>query len=316
MEGPVGEFEEISAEEAFTILGNQTRMEILRELWNADEPCSFGDLQRAVAPDDRGNFSYHLGKLRGHFVRKTDEGYDLRFAGEQVVRAVLTGTITSDPTILPTETDERCLFCREPLRLRYEEETLILQCCNCGGVASGEYPGGTSMFFEFPPAGLADRDYEEIIYAAHVLYDAKISPMIKGICPECSGHVSKRFDICHDHERGDDGLCPNCETRYEVWNFLQCENCRYRRGFPLWYAVLNHPTVIAYFDRHGLDEMVPFRKITSDNERFMRDITATVVDEDSRQFRVDIPIDDERLLVSVDELLETFDIERTCTESE
>lgn len=317
MDVPLGdvELEEITAEEAFSILGNQTRMEILRELWRSKEPCSFGELQETVAPEDRGNFSYHLGKLTGHFVRKTDEGYSLRFAGEQVVRAVLSGTITSDPTIPPTETDERCLYCGEFIHLSYEEETLHLECLNCGGVIGGEHPDGTVMHFEFPPSGLLKHDYAEIMYAADVLYDSKISPMIKGICPECSGRVSRTYDTCSDHECDDSGLCPSCETRYEVWGTFECENCLYTRAFPIWYAALNHPVVTAFLYRHGLDEKVPFRKITWDNKNFMQDISGTLLQRDPDRFRVDVPLDSERLLVTLDDELNVLETEQIQDDS-
>lgn len=310
-----GELEEITAEEAFSILGNQTRMEILRELWRSEAPCSFGDLQETVAPDDRGNFSYHLDKLMGHFIRKTDAGYALRFAGEQVVRAVLTGTITSDPTIPLTETDKRCLYCGEFVQLSYEEETLHLECHNCGGIAGGEFPEGTTMHFEFPPAGLPERDYEEIIHAADVLYDSKISPMVRGVCPECSGKVSPTYDICSDHRHDDSGLCPNCKTRYEIWGTFECDNCLYTRSFPVWYATLNHPAVTAFLYEHGLDEKIPFRKFAWDNRNLTQNISGTVVQRDPDRFRIDVPVGDELLLVTITDELEVLDVERTRDDS-
>lgn len=305
------EISEITAEEAFAILGNETRMEILRTLWEAGGPCSFAELRRQVAPDDRGNFSYHLGKLTDHFIRKGDDGYSLRFAGEQVVRAALTGTITSDPTVPSTVTDERCLYCGTRVEIAYEEETLAVQCPDCGGVIGDPFPEGTCLHFEFPPAGLDGREHEEVLYAAHVLYDSKISTMLKGICPECAGRVGTAFDSCEDHQRTALDLCPNCERRYEVLATFECEHCLYRRQFPPWYAALNHPAVVAFFHRHGLDEKIPFRKITWDNAKFMQDITGAVVDTNPVRFRVCIPIDDERLFVTLDE-----DLDIVCVEHE
>lgn len=304
------EIEEITAEEAFSILGNQTRVEILRELWESAGPCSFGELQQAVAPDDRGNFSYHLGKLTGHFVRKTDERYSLRFAGEQIVRAVITGTITTDPTIPPTTTDEKCLYCGAQLKLSYEEEVLSTRCQNCDGVVGGEFPSGTALSFEFPPSGLIHREHDEILYAAHVLYDSKIAPMMKGICPECAGQVTTDFDICSDHEKGDAELCATCERRYGQWGRFECEYCLYRRTMPIWYTALNHPAVTEFFYRHGLEEKVPFRKITWDNRKFMRNITSSVAATDPYRFEITIPIDDQKLLVTLDEDLGVVGIER------
>ncbi|MFC7071932.1 ArsR/SmtB family transcription factor [Halovenus rubra] len=312
MDVPVtaAELDEITAEKAFSILGNETRIAVLQELWRADEPCSFSELQKTVAPDDRGNFSYHLGKLAGHFIRKTDEGYSLRFAGEQVVRAVLTGTITSDPTMSSDETNQECLYCNTQLQMSYEEETLNLRCENCAGLTARDVPHGTTMNFEFPPAGLLGRDYEEIIYAADVLYDSKISPMIKGICPECTGQVSRTFTICSEHEHDDDGGCPNCETRYEHWGTFQCDDCRYSRSFPLWYAALNHPAATAFLYTNGHNEKVPFRKVTWDNRQFVQDITGTTLQEDPYKFRITFPVEDERLQLTLDDELDVIAVEK------
>ena len=295
------EMEEIAPEEAFSILGNETRMEILRVLWQAEGPYSFSELRTEAAPDDEGNLNYHLGKLTPHFVRRTDDGYVLRFAGEQVVRAVLTGTITSDPTIPPEPTAEECLYCGTAVEMTYREEVISVQCPECDGAIGGTYPDGTCMQYEFPPAGLANREREEIIDAAHVLYDSKIAPMMKGVCPECAGQVSISHDVCSDHERDDREVCPSCETRYAVWAQYQCENCRYARQFPPWYVALNHPAVIAFLYRHGLAELVPVRKITGDNAKFMRRITETVVETDPYRFEVTVPVEGETLVVSLND---------------
>ncbi len=317
MDAPVdsAEIEGIPAEEAFAILGNETRLEVLRTLWEAEGPCSFADLRRKVAPGDKGNFSYHLGKLTGHFVRKTDEGYVLRFAGEQVVRAVLAGTITSDPSIPPDTTSERCLYCGGTVEMVYDEEVISVRCTDCGGALGDGYPDGTYMHYEFPPAGLVGRGREEIIDAAHVLYDSKIAPMMKGVCPECAGRIAVSHDVCPDHETGDSGLCPECDTRYEVWSRYECENCLYSRRTVMWFAALNHPAVIAFFHRRGLDEKVPLRKLTSDNARFVRDITETAVETDPYRFRVTVPVDGDTLVVSLDENLDILSVDHGASET-
>lgn len=294
-----GELEESTPEEAFAVLGHTTRLTTLRVLWEADEPQSFASLRRAVAPDDTGNFSYHLGKLTSHFVRKADEGYVLRYAGEQVIRAVLSGTITSDPVVAPGGTDDRCPFCESALEMSYDREVITVQCTGCGGVIGGGLPAGTCMQYEFPPAGLVGRSRGTAVDAAHVLYDSKIAPMIKGVCPECAGSVGWDHDVCDGHERGDSGLCPRCETRYEVWSTAECDHCQYTRRFPPWYAALNHPAAIAFLYDHGIDEKVPFRKITWDNARYVRDISVTAVDADPARFRVTILVEGDRLVLSM-----------------
>lgn len=305
------EIREMTADEAFAVLGNDTRMAVLRELWESGEPMSFTALRETVAPDDTGNFNYHLGKLDGQFVRKTEEGYVLRFAGEQVVRAALSGTITSDPSIPPTETDKRCPYCDAPMKMAYREEAISVRCTNCDGVIGGELPDGTTVHFEFPPAGLTGRDHEGVIDAAHVLYDSKIATMLKGVCPECAGRVSVSQEVCDNHEPDDAGLCPSCDTRFEVWSTFTCDNCRYSRNSAPWFAALNHPAVVAFYHDHGLTEKLPFRKLTADNARFVRGIRSTATATDPYRFRTTIPVDDETLVVVMDEELDVLSVERT-----
>ncbi|MDY6764215.1 MAG: helix-turn-helix domain-containing protein, partial [Halobacteria archaeon] len=101
----------MSPDEAFNTLGNETRMEILQTLAEADEPLMFRELRKRVGLDDPGNFNYHLNKLKGQFVRKTDGGYKLTQSGNHVYQAILSGTVTQTPTVEPTELDERCYHC-------------------------------------------------------------------------------------------------------------------------------------------------------------------------------------------------------------
>ena len=308
------EVEGASAEEVFAILGNETRMGVLRALWESEEPCSFADLRRDVAPDNTGNFNYHLNKLTRHFVEKTEDGYVLQFGGEQVVRAVLTGTITSRPSIPPEETDERCVYCGEPVTMAHEKGAISTRCTGCGGVTREELPSGTYMHFGFPPAGLIGRSREEAIDAAHVLYDSKISPMMKGVCPECAGQTGISYDICSDHERDESGLCGNCDTRYAVWSQFECEYCSYRRQSVMWFAALNHPAVISFLHSHGLEEKIPFRKLTWDNATFVRDIAGTVAETDPYRFRVTVPIEQDALVVTLDEELDVLDVTHRSTD--
>lgn len=298
-----------AAADAFAVLGNETRVETLVALWRASDPVPFATLRRDVAPDDTGNFSYHLGKLADHFVEKTDDGYVLRFAGEQVVRAVLAGTITERRSLPTDELDEHCVYCGGAVEMAYEDEHISVRCTECEGVVGREFPPGTYMHYGFPPAGLVDRTREEAVDAAHVLYDSKISPMMKGVCPECAGRVHLSYDVCEDHHAGERTLCPQCDTRYEVWAIYECEHCRYRRASAMWFAALNHPAVIAFYHEHGLDETIPFRKLTGENARFVRDITQEVVDTDPYRFEVRIPVDGEAIVVELDAALDVLSVE-------
>lgn len=73
----------LSPGEAFGILGNATRVDILRTLAEAGlgETLSFTALRDRVGIRQGAQFNYHLDKLVGHYVTKTNDGYALRPAG-------------------------------------------------------------------------------------------------------------------------------------------------------------------------------------------------------------------------------------------
>lgn len=112
----------LAPDDAFAVLGNETRMEILQTLGKGDEPLSFSELRDRVGMRDSGQFNYHLGKLQGHFIRKVDDEYELRGAGRRVVEAVLSGALTDDPVVEPTVIDMDCRLCGAPIELGFDHD--------------------------------------------------------------------------------------------------------------------------------------------------------------------------------------------------
>ena len=79
--------QEADPTEALAVLGDETRIAILRVLADAEEPLAFTELRQRAGVDDAGRFNYHLSELREYFVREADGGYALREAGSRVVAA-------------------------------------------------------------------------------------------------------------------------------------------------------------------------------------------------------------------------------------
>lgn len=77
--------QEADPTDALAVLGDETRIAILRALAEAEEPLAFTELRRRAGVDDAGRFNYHLSELREYFVRETEGGYALREAGSRVV---------------------------------------------------------------------------------------------------------------------------------------------------------------------------------------------------------------------------------------
>lgn len=66
-------------------LADETRLDILRTLAEADGPLTFTELHDRTEIRDSGRFSYHLRQLVEFFVRDTEEGYELGHASERVL---------------------------------------------------------------------------------------------------------------------------------------------------------------------------------------------------------------------------------------
>lgn len=87
-------------------LADETRIDILRALADADGPLSFTELHDRTDVRDSGRFGYHLRKLASYFVRETPEGYELGHAGERVLAAG-EAAVDPDPAV------ESCPVCGE-----------------------------------------------------------------------------------------------------------------------------------------------------------------------------------------------------------
>lgn len=295
--------------EAFALLGNETRIAIMEALARAEAPLGFNELRAAVGLRQGEQFNYHLDRLVGHFVEKRDDGYALRHPGRRVARAILAGTFTEDIVLEPEPIDEQCVYCGSDVEMSYDAGFISVRCTGCDGVVRQDHPTGTYMHYDLPPAGTNGRSREEIVDAAHVHYDSRLAPMVKGVCPECAHQVDVSHEVCSDHEPEASGLCPDCETRFAVWTTGECGHCRYRRRFATWFAALDHPAVVSVFHDHGLEERVPFRKLTADNAAFVDAISVSALETDPYHFRIAIPFEDVHVSVEMDDALDVVDVE-------
>lgn len=149
-----------SPDEAFAVLGNETRMEILQVLGRAEESLSFSELRERLEINDPGQVNYHFNRLRGHFVRQTEEGYNLYEPGHRIIQAVLSGSVTGESVLEPIRVDDPCPYCSEPVQINYREERLLIRCTHCAGTFAGSdtdapfleaHPHGTVAVLPLPP---------------------------------------------------------------------------------------------------------------------------------------------------------------------
>lgn len=96
-ESDSGEDDCLPPDEAFAVLGNETRLAILLALNRSDGELAYSELKRQVGVYDSGRFNYHLDKLLGHFIDGTEGGYRLRDIGRRAAQAVVSETFASLP---------------------------------------------------------------------------------------------------------------------------------------------------------------------------------------------------------------------------
>jgi DNA-binding transcriptional ArsR family regulator len=311
--GAVGD----AAVRAFKRLGNETRLAILLALWEAHEPfgedgtLSFSELLDRVGYDTSGNFSYHLGKLEGHYVESTADGYRLKRSGHRLVRTVIAGTGIRETTLERTELDLDCWICGTPLAITYEDEHLYTVCEGCGGTfrTDDERPAETVMGFAFDPAGLA-RPTPEAVFAASVFRAmGKFAMQMGGLCPDCSGPVEASMHVCEDH--AEDGACATCGRRYELQARWICTVCKNAGHGPVGGNLVLHPLVRAFYADRGLDIGYP----STDFESIARTLQAMsnhraeLVSTEPVRVRVEVAYDGDELRLLVDESMCVVEVE-------
>ncbi|CAP15606.1 MULTISPECIES: helix-turn-helix domain-containing protein [Halobacterium] len=225
--------EAISPEDAFALLGHDIRISIVQALWELDnEPASFSELRDTAAITDSGQFNYHLGELRGVFVRETEDGYTLNYAGRSVVGAILDGTYTKQRRVPEYGAGFRCAVCDTELTASYSDSAFRITCTECDYLISR---------VDLPPGAVDDRDESALVSTASYWIQAKFFLITNGVCPNCAGPMehSWRTDVAYEnHEfvlQADCVDCMNTATATGMW------------------AYANHPAVVSFFYEHDIN---------------------------------------------------------------
>ncbi|KTG30309.1 winged helix-turn-helix domain-containing protein, partial [Haloferax profundi] len=230
------------AENAFSLLADETRLAILRVLADSpDEPLTFSQLRERVGVTDSGRFNYHLGKLTGLFVKKSDAGYEIRLAGWTVVGAILAGSYTRGDDVGPLPVETPCPTCDGQVEATYADERMHVRCTDCDKtITDAGIPPGV---FE----GYDDADIPEVAeqYVLSLFAQAR-----NGFCVTCQGrmkpHLSTESDDPHPETV--------CEDAMAVY---KCTRCREELNSGVGLAYLDHPAVVSFYYDHGVDLSQP-----------------------------------------------------------
>jgi hypothetical protein len=296
--------------DAFAVLGNEVRMAALRALLDAEaegeETLAFSELFEATSADNTAGFSYHLRQLTDHFVQKTERGYTLTYAGREIARAIRAGTYTDSVNFDPIAVDEPCPFCgAERLEAHGEDNYVVVECRAC------ERP---TLTLPFPPGGHRAHDPEGLLPAFDRHHRHRLSLMADGVCPECSAPANAHVGY-HDADEGGaevpetegaaeaEEVEENASRRPQVR--FDCERCGCRLRSPVTLAVLEHPAVISFYHRHGID--VRERPVWNVGDEWRE----CVVSEDPWCVRVSTELDGDVLALFVAANLEVVTVRET-----
>lgn len=255
----------LEPDEAFAVLGNETRMAILQTLAEADGALPFSELRERVGVSDSGQFNYHLGKLEGHFLNKVDGQYSLRQAGRRVIEAVLSGAVTEAPVLEPTRLDAPCPYCGADIEVSFQEERLLIRCTECPGTfpgrtstssAFGELPHGAITLYNLPSAGLEGRTPQEQLQAVLAYTFSEYMAMGNGVCPRCAANIEFELEVCEDHQ-AEDSFCEECKSRFPIVVESRCVNCGNLSRGTIRFYLSSNPIVRSFFESRGIDPIAP-----------------------------------------------------------
>lgn len=295
----------LSPDDAFAVLGNETRMDILQTLGDADEALAFSELRDRVGVRDSGQFNYHLDKLDGHFISKTDEAYELRQAGRRVIEAVLSGAVTDAPVMGRTEIEVACPYCDAPIEVRFIEERVETYCTNCAGtfgesqLESAETPvegflGNVSL----PPAGIQGRTPRETVEAGTTWGNLEFMALASGVCPRCSAPLDTAVDVCQEHDTTG-GLCERCNNLHQVHGEWECTNCIFFTSGLFVLNLMTNPAFLSFQIDHDLNPISPTQ--VSEFMQMLLDHDEEILSTDPFEARFTFTIDGDPLTVTVDD---------------
>jgi DNA-binding transcriptional ArsR family regulator len=301
----------IPPEDAFEAIGNETRIQILHSLGEAEDALAFSELYDRLDVRDSSQFNYHLDKLVGHFVRKRDGEYELSKAGERVVEAVLSGAVTEAPVVEATEIEEYCHHCDAPISVRYRRERVEMFCTECRGTFGVEHRdgaddsaaiGGFLGALSLPPAGVRGRTPREMFRTAWTWGNLELLAAASGICPRCAATVDRSLDVCETHDSTDE-LCEACHNRYAVSFSVECTTCPFETWSSSALGLVADTEMLSFLTDHDRNPISPSSIGAVD--RVHENYEEVVHSVDPVEARLTFSVDGDELALTVDEDFES-----------
>jgi hypothetical protein len=235
--------EQPTPEEAFDVLAHELRFDILRELNGASGPVPFSDLHDAVDVRDSGQFNYHLSKVVGPFVHKSDDGYRLSTAGKRAVGTVFAGEFSGEPLrdVEPVPTEGSCHECGTGLEAVFGDSRVRIHCPSCEVVVTEP---------EIPPGALTGWDREELPRMVNHWLRRWLTSVDLGLCEYCDGRTITT--VCRPGEPAAQGWFED-DSELDTVVVYECQRCGHWTNAIVPFAALFRPPLVAFYYDHGIN---------------------------------------------------------------
>ena len=266
--------------DAFAALGNEVRIGILRAVADAVEEqgdgLRFKTIYDRVGVDSTSQLSYHLSKLEGAFLRKSEAEYALTQAGDRVVRAVRSGAYDERPAFEPTTIEGHCPSCGvATLSVAYRDSLLTVACASCES---------NVVTYDLPPAAGEGRTTTELLHSCNRRAHHEYGTALQGTCATCGGKTA--VDV-RESERGSEYTC-----------VTSCDQCGLQLFAPLEVRLFYHPAVVAFYWERGEDvSSVPLWRLLS----YIGDWTVSASGGEALPCEVTVVCDGDELRTTVGE---------------
>lgn len=300
----------VTAERAFSLVGNEIRQQILLAL---SEPgpdgidtrvMSFSELYHHIdANINTSQFNYHLQQLLGHFIESREaetahpnaaigegDGYALRPEGLLLVWTVRSGSTTGEPDLDPFPAGFSCHHCDTSARAIYENAIFKIECPSC------------TYLYEYnltPPGVVHGEATPDAILDRVATYNrAYRTAFARGGCPLCGTDVATRY------------LDP-AETNYpradlrEAFVHATCTHCGFIDYLTVGEYLLENAALLSICFDNGIDLLDgPIWK----HEFVTTDSAVTVESTDPWRVVFEVAFDDSSVAIALDNSLDVAEI--------
>jgi len=261
--------------DTLSLLSHSLRRAVLRELaeYHRREgrvPLSFSELRSRVGSPDSGNFSYHLERLVGSLVVRTEGGYRLSNHGQVALSRLLAAS--SYDTQVPfeeSELEDSCPFCDCRLVATYEHGEFAVVCEN------------DHRFMAAVSPNILKRELDDVLRIVSRQIRNDLHLATERTCSFC--HGEQVFECLSDTEWVDNLL------------YASCKRCGAAISAPpgVWSTLDSN--VVRCFSQTGID--------VARKPLWTLDIwqSGTIIRDDPIRFCIEFGLDDSRLIAVVTE---------------